>query len=69
MIHGGYCGKQMYSCHSDLDEWQARLVHMVSADVRSFVQAAVISALLRFWLIINTTTPNLGEYLEVRISS
>lgn len=53
----------MHSYHSDWDEWQARLVHMVSAEVRSFVHAAVILAFIRFWLIINTITPNLGEYL------
>lgn len=53
----------MYSYHSNLDEWQARFVHMVRAEVRSFVQAAVILAFIRFWLIINTVSPNLGEYL------
>lgn len=63
MINEGYCGKQMYSYHSNLDEWRARLVHMASAEVRSFVHAVVILAFIRFWLIINTISPNLGEYL------
>lgn len=53
----------MYSYHSNLDEWRARLVHMASAEVRSFVHAVVILAFIRFWLIINTISPNLGEYL------
>lgn len=63
MINEGYCGKQMYSYHSNLGEWQARLVHMVRAGVTSSVHAGVVLAFIRFWLIINTINPNLREYL------
>lgn len=61
MINEGYCGSRCTS--SNLDEWRARLVHTVSAEVRSFVHAVVILEFIRLWLIINTISPNLGEYL------
>lgn len=54
MINEGYCGKQMYCCHSNWDGRWAGAVHMLNTEAMIFVSVAVILAFIRFRLIINT---------------
>lgn len=54
MINEGYCGKQMYCCHSNWDGRRAGAVHMLNTEAMIFVSVAVILAFIRFRLIINT---------------